>query len=79
MDRGRFPVADDGFDGSLPGQGFESPGWLASEPVAAIEGSHMRWIARLLGALAAALTAATDHGYIRHYGGTTTDTSGGGR
>jgi len=39
----------------------------------------MRWIARLLGAFAAALTAATDHGYIRHFGGTTSDSSGGGR
>ena len=39
----------------------------------------MRWIARLFGAFAAALTAATDHGYIRHFGGTTSDSSGGGR
>ena len=39
----------------------------------------MRWIARLLGAFAAALAAATDHGYIRHFGGTTSDSSGGGR
>lgn len=39
----------------------------------------MRWIALALAALAAALTAATNHGYIRHDGEKTHDASGGHR